>query len=940
MRHQKEVNYSLQLLIQLQKLSSRDRQSGYALLMASVMSILIFSMLTIYLFSSRVSKSTTNALLDSGSTFYAAEYALNKRVNSIRSRIGNFGVPTGTSPTGTTVSDMMASCLGTTASAKGTNDFACNEESTNYGEATVLGGITNYGGVNTSSGFQRRSDVKYKSFSFVRNLSPAVPVLEIIPASQSYAGLRATDYKFRVYSTALKKADVSADVSAQSMLQMEFVDRFIPVFQFAAFYERDMEITSSPNMTIDGPIHSNANIHLAPGGTLTLNGKVSYVNSIYSSLLYQATHANTDKKIVFAGGGTNVNVTSDAWGAGPFPINILATDITASNNSITRTARLQLPPAGFLSRSGIYRNKADLRVDFDPLNASPTFNITRMNQSTATPTTVKDFSTVTGLIDSLQKPVMLRVTSDATRKTSEIVRLCPRLNGTNGDSDPNNTDTTKRAIPSLQTGSGKLGSPSDLPELNNTASAATSLTNRQKVVDALRKAIIMTSVSNVPYSATRAPATGVLLNNFRNALTNAGFTTGTIDKIVAEDLNEVAALNTDSLTVDGGGNGGCFLPAPMQMLLTGQFDKREGRNMYILQSNIKSLTAWNRDGVYGDGTVTGTLNSTADMLFTRKAATALVTVDNSSNISGANCDFDCLGLGALDSVRIGDTTTTTQGGLVWHYSLINRTDPGYTYLSNPSNPSATPPVYAVRDVNKGVSSYGFAFSGGARLPGALTVASDQAMYIQGDYNHPTSYPGIAPPTPDPLDDSALTATRTTTANPAAVEKKPAAVLGDSAIVLSNQCADGNFQLNCLRTFTATRIGDTTAGATNMIIANNTVVRAAILAGTEATVSATESSGGLNNHLSFRENWLGQTMKYRGSLVSQGIPSEFNGKFIPGCVDDCTSIKHIDTYYYPPTRDYGFDIDFNSVNGLPPLTPNANLVIQKVYKRDYDSQNRN
>lgn len=1033
MKNRKQVSYSLQLMIQLQKLSSRDRQGGYALLMASVMSILIFSMLTVYMFSSRISKSTTNAIVDAGSTFYAAEFGLNSRANDMRTKIGNFSRPTGVSPTDTSaanapvgakVASMMASCIGNNNALKGSGDFACIEDSSNYAESVTSG-----------SRQERRTsnNVKYKTFSFVQDLNPPTVALTIIPANNNFAGLRASDYQYRVYSTALKQADGSSDVSAQAMLQMQFVNRFIPIFQFAAFYEGDMEIFPGAGMRIDGPIHSNASILLAPSQGLTLNGRISYVTNIFRSLRFTSPYVAGTRSIYIAGGGpypqaaaTAANCTGtgspgattelpagapaalgclssvDAWGTGPFPIPMSPQIIAASNNAINQTGVLRLPPSGFLSKvqtngaPGTYYDKADLRLDFDPCNSTspcdannPKFNITRMNQSGNTPTLIEDFSATAGLRESLQKPVMLNITNDVATNQglSEVVRLCPRLDGNPGEPAATLADYSSAMPPLSQPALAALAA---LPELNN---ATNGLANRVKLKTALQKAIIMTSYNDpsIAFAQTKVAisTTGLLSTHIQLALDNAQIRSATASPITAARLtaiknavtnatpNQIAALNTNSLTANI--NGGCFLPTPIQMLRN-QVDRKEtatrtaGNNtMYILQSNIKSLTVWNRDGVYGDISTPSartsllnslTLSSANDKLFTKRAISTLAAVDQfanlntkdnpSVNVPGANCDYDCLGLGAADGVRSAVATATTQGGMVWHYSLINRNAP-YDYLSNPAPAS---PGVAVRTNARGRSLYGFALSGGARLPGALTIASDQAIYIQGDYNNPSSYPagtappGAAIPNPDPLDIGALDplSARTTTANPPSKEKRPAAIMGDSAIALSNSCSDTSFRLDCLRNFTALfpaapqPVKGTAQANAEMPIASDTVVRAAILAGTEATNLGTtpvENASGLNNHVGFRENWNAKTFKYRGSLVSKGIPSEYNGVFVAGCLaQNCTGgAQYITTYFSPPTRNFGFETDFNSIDGLPPLTPNVNLLIQRVYKRDYDPLNR-
>jgi hypothetical protein len=51
-----------------------------------------------------------------------------------------------------------------------------------------------------------------------------------------------------------------------------------PIFQFAVFYTDDLEINPGPNMTLGGRVHSNADMYLNCGGTLTLN--TNYVRAV------------------------------------------------------------------------------------------------------------------------------------------------------------------------------------------------------------------------------------------------------------------------------------------------------------------------------------------------------------------------------------------------------------------------------------------------------------------------------------------------------------------------------------------------------------------------------------------------------------------------------------------------------------------------------------
>lgn len=51
-----------------------------------------------------------------------------------------------------------------------------------------------------------------------------------------------------------------------------------PIFQFAVFYTEDLEIFPGPSMTLGGRVHSNADIYLGCGGTLTVD--TNYLHSV------------------------------------------------------------------------------------------------------------------------------------------------------------------------------------------------------------------------------------------------------------------------------------------------------------------------------------------------------------------------------------------------------------------------------------------------------------------------------------------------------------------------------------------------------------------------------------------------------------------------------------------------------------------------------------
>jgi hypothetical protein len=66
---------------------------------------------------------------------------------------------------------------------------------------------------------------------------------------------------------------------------------------------------------------------------------------------------------------------------------------------------------------------------------------------------------------------------------------------------------------------------------------------------------------------------------------------------------------------------------------------------------------------------------------------------------------------------------------------------------------------------------------------------------------------------------------------------------------------------------------------------------------------------VHNFLRYIEDWSGQTLNFRGSIVSLYRSRQATGTF--KC---CTSV------YSPPTRGYNFDTDFLTPALLPPRTP--------------------
>jgi len=132
-----------------------------------------------------------------------------------------------------------------------------------------------------------------------------------------------------------------------------------------------------------------------------------------------------------------------------------------------------------------------------------------------------------------------------------------------------------------------------------------------------------------------------------------------------------------------------------------------------------------------------------------------------------------------------------------------------------------------------------------------------------------------------------------------------AIIADAVTLLSNNWSD-------LKSFTSPH---SVAGGTART-ATTTWYRMALIAGKgkpfpqpAGTPQDFGTDGGVHNFIRLTENWGGQTLNYRGSIVSL-----FYNRQAVGLYKCCNNV------YSPPTRGYNFDTEFLEPNLLPPRTP--------------------
>lgn len=189
------------------------------------------------------------------------------------------------------------------------------------------------------------------------------------------------------------------------------------------------------------------------------------------------------------------------------------------------------------------------------------------------------------------------------------------------------------------------------------------------------------------------------------------------------------------------------------------------------------------------------------------------------------------------------------------------------------------------DPDGNLAKKGIRLRNGEELPtGGLTVASDNGVYIQGDYN--TGGTGNNVPS------NAGNENQPTVPG---YNKQPSAVLGDAVMVLSSAWNDANSFNN---------VSSRNAAPTTV----NTAILSGIVASGHGQNNA-NYSGGAENFPRFLENWTNRRFTYYGSMLQLFESEQFTGAWLYG-----------NPVYTAPRRLWYFDIDF--LENAPPGTLEA------------------
>ncbi|HVN84736.1 MAG TPA: PilX N-terminal domain-containing pilus assembly protein, partial [Candidatus Binatia bacterium] len=314
------------------KLRLRRDEPGVALIAVLLIMALLMGLATALTTSINMDTGLRGAYHRSTAGFYAAESGLNRGMGDYRNIFLNFQIPTGS----------------------------------NFNPTTLTVG-------NRSVTYQITDATVYDAYGNPPSIT--------IPPGQVFGGLNSIEYDYIDSSVA---SNASGDTEAR--VNAEFKVGNIPLFQFVAFYTKDLEIAPGANMNLIGRIHTNGDMYLSADGSLfsIVDDPTNGVNTVQVSAkgkIYRGRKRST----VCDAGQVSVDMLVDANGDGnldPMGFNCNLPDtVSPSNGSgstrealsselstwkgsmINHVESLAVPLPDIGARgNGVYWTRADLRI--------------------------------------------------------------------------------------------------------------------------------------------------------------------------------------------------------------------------------------------------------------------------------------------------------------------------------------------------------------------------------------------------------------------------------------------------------------------------------------------------------------------------------------------------------------------------------------------------
>jgi hypothetical protein len=587
-------------------------------------------------------------------------------------------------------------------------------------------------------------------------------------------------------------------------------------FNYAIFYNMDMEFHAGPNFTVYGPVHTNANAYLTSGAKLQFFSTLSAVEKLYRYDKYNSgmnSHNGTVECISKAG---------------------------------MATADLKAMATTEDSRNVHFRDDADGK--WHKFVQDKTFDVKKFNPPGMKAYVPEDFTTA----------------ATTEMRNNGYLMIEPQLSNVSTDSDYGfkGTDSENLKFSALSGFIIEVHAPASIGAQPQWELVCYKATDPTKPV----------SADNLPErdATTGKPIVAIRINPFTavtyDSSTNTPLETDPVPATIKKELKTALLDAIISIPYqDGGssagvwGNGTTALkvfhqvaPADTTANYYPIYDRREGHDYTTAGGDVSMQMQGAMNVLRIDlGKLNTLLNNSS--LWQNPYHSSIYVYNPVERFSGVV--YAQFPLAPINASRF-----TSDGDRIRPAVRASKTaaTPGYALLL--SNAATLPKMLT-----------------GVTPPDGFTVATNEPLYIWGNYN---------------ADGNMATGSSRTPDGPS---EAPALLAADAVTVLS---ANSAFSFQNMSTTTAA------AGA-------DTEVSAAIIAGLVPTQPGKDSiwSGGVHNLVRYLENW-GKTYRYRGSVAVL-----FESEVAKSAYHE----DHNDSFYGAPTRDLGYH-QYLAQGRFPPATP--------------------
>jgi len=268
--------------------------------------------------------------------------------------------------TNTTLSQRNNEYFRTTAVAEAATEKVISRIMEDYkrgGDSLVIASVSTYRDEVPKSADNGKMAATYKFTDgqggnnkvFVQNTAPT----EYKLLNSQYSGLRGYTTPFRIIANAQQHDTLFKIISA---VRQDIDVTTIPLFQFAIFYNLDLEIHPGPDMEITGRVHGNEDIYLQPGANLTFREDVTAAGTILDG-------KKPGDPLLRSGGTITFDGERDS-GASSLNLPIGTDNSPAAVRQVVEAPPSGESPTSPLGSQRLY-NKADMIVTIPPNATSP-----------------------------------------------------------------------------------------------------------------------------------------------------------------------------------------------------------------------------------------------------------------------------------------------------------------------------------------------------------------------------------------------------------------------------------------------------------------------------------------------------------------------------------------------------------------------------------------